>query len=100
WVYVIDNPALAGHQYGQRTVIRTLFEIFFEASKLRNLVLFPPQFREEAEEVLKSEGHMSPARCARLVSDTIASMTDQQALRLCQRLTGQAQGSVLDPIVR
>lgn len=100
WVYVIDNPALAGHQYGQRKIIRTLFEIFFDAAKTRNWVLFPPQFREEAEEVLQSQGHISPARCARLVADTIASMTDQQALRLYQRLTGQSQGSVLDPIVR
>ena len=36
---------------------------------------------------------------ATLVADTIASMTDQQALRLYQRLTGLSQGSVLDPIV-
>jgi dGTPase len=99
WVYVIDNPALAGHQDGQRKIIRTLFEIFFEAAKAKNWVLFPPQFREEAEGVLKAHGHIPPARCARLVADTIASMTDQQALRLYHRLTGQSQGSVLDPIV-
>lgn len=99
WIYVIDNPALAGHQYGQRKIIRTLFEIFYQAARDRKWVLFPPQFREEAEEVLKTLGHISPAGCARLVADTIASMTDQQALRLYQRLTGQSQGSVLDPIV-
>jgi dGTPase len=99
WCYVIDNPALAGHQYGQRKIIRTLFEIFSEAASERNWVLFPPQFREEAEDVLRTEGDIPPARCARLVADTIAAMTDQQALRLHQRLTGQSQGSVLDPIV-
>lgn len=99
WCYVIDNPALAGHQFGQRRVIKTLYDIFFDAATHRKWVLFPPQFREEAEDVLKIAGDIPPARCARLVADTIASMTDQQALRLYHRLTGQSQGSVLDPIV-
>jgi len=99
WCYVIDNPALAGHQFGQRKIIQTLFEIFFNAAGNRSWVLFPPQFREEAEDVLKAQGDIPPSRCARLVADTIASMTDQQALRLYHRLTGQSQGSVLDPIV-
>jgi dGTPase len=99
WCYVIDNPALAGHQFGQRKIIQTLFEIFADAASHRNWVLFPPQFREEAEDVLKTQGDIPPARCARLVADTIASMTDQQAARMYQRLTGQSQGSVLDPIV-
>jgi hypothetical protein len=34
-----------------------------------------------------------------LIADVVSAMTDQQALRLHQRLTGSAQGSVLDPIV-
>jgi dGTPase len=99
WCYVIDNPALAGHQYGQRKVIRTLFEVFLDAAEDRNWVLFPPQFREEAEDLLQAEGDIPPARCARLVADTIASLTDGQALRLYQRLAGFSQGSGLDPIV-
>jgi dGTPase len=99
WCYVIDNPALAGHQFGQRRVIRTLFEIFSEAARQRDWALFPPQFREEAEDLLRHEGDIPPARCARLAADTIASLTDQQALRLFQRLAGLSQGSVLDPIV-
>ncbi len=99
WCYVIDNPALAGHQFGQRKIIRTLFEIFSEAARQRQWTLFPPQFREEAEDVLQTHGDIPPARCARLVADTIATMTDQQAVRIYQRLTGQSQGSVLDPIV-
>jgi dGTPase len=97
--YVIDNPSLAGHQYGQRKVIRTLFEIYLDSAVKGAWILFPPQFREEAESVLREVGDVTPARCARLVADTIASMTDQQALRLYHRLTGLSQGSVLDPIV-
>jgi dGTPase len=99
WYYVIDNPSLAGHQFGQRKVIRTLFEIFMDAARRGDWVIFPPQFREEAEDVLHEQGDITPARSARLVADTIASLTDQQALRLHQLLTGQSQGSVLDPIV-
>lgn len=99
WRYVIDNPGLAGHRYGQRKIIRALFDIFSEAGRERNWALFPPEFREEAEDVPRTQGDIPPARCARLVADTISSMTDQQALRLSQRLTGQSQGSVLDPIV-
>lgn len=99
WCYVIDAPSLAGHQFGQRKVIQALFEVFYQATCDRQWVLFPPQFREEAEEALREQGDIPPARCARLVADTIASMADQQAVRLYQRFTGFAQGSVLDPIV-
>lgn len=99
WHYVIHNPALAGHQFGQRRIIKTLFDIFYEAARNRRWVLFPPHFQEEAEEALETQGDFAPPRCARLSADTIASMTDQQALRLYQRLTGLSLGSVLDPIV-
>jgi dGTP triphosphohydrolase len=34
-----------------------------------------------------------------LVADTIASMTDTQAMRMYQRISGLSQGSVLDPIL-
>jgi dGTP triphosphohydrolase len=33
------------------------------------------------------------------VADTIASMTDDQALRMHQRLTGQSLGPPLNPIL-
>jgi dGTPase len=98
WCYVINNPALAAHQYGQRRAIRTLFEIFLNAAERRDWTLFPFQFQEEANELLLQEGEIAPARRARLVADTIASLTDKQALRLYQRLTGLSQGSALDPI--
>jgi dGTPase len=98
WCYVINNPALAGHQHGQRKAIRTLFQVFDEAAERRNWSLFPPLFREDAIGLAR-EGQLTPARRVRLVADTIAGMTDQQALRLYQRLTGLSQGSVLDPIV-
>lgn len=97
-VYVFHNPALATQQYGQRRVIRDLFEVYIEAvepsSKIQSIIPYP--FRDYLK-VIK-ETHKLPR--ARLVADLIASMTEQQALLLHQRLTGIAPGSVRDPIVR
>jgi dGTPase len=98
WCYVIHNPALAGHQHGQRRAIRTLFEVFNEAAEERRWSIFPAMVREEAVELAR-RGELTAIRRIRLVADTIAGMTDQQALRLYQRVTGLSQGSVLDPIV-
>jgi len=61
--------------------------------------MFPPQSRDGAEEILARLGDVKPDRLARLAADTIATMTDRQALRMHQRLTGQSLGSALDPIV-
>jgi len=99
WCYVINNPALAALQHGQRKAIRTLFEVFNDAAATGNWSLFPPLFREQGVELAKQDD-WSDARRARLVADTIAAMTDEQALRLYQRLCGHTLGSVLDPIVR
>jgi dGTP triphosphohydrolase len=74
-------------------------QIFAEAAGRRDWALFPPQFQEEANEELRQEGEIAPARRARLVADTIASLTDQQALGLYQRWTGLSQGPVLGPLV-
>ncbi|MBY0230829.1 MAG: dNTP triphosphohydrolase [Gemmataceae bacterium] len=98
-VYVIDNPALAAQEHGQRQVVAYLFKAFYDAATDRQWKLFPPQFRDEAEDILEKQGDITPPRCARLAADTIASMTDGQALRMHQRLTGQSLGPALDPIM-
>jgi dGTPase len=96
--YVFDNPALVTQQFGQRRVIRDLFEIYFEAvqPKSRNSSVIPHPFRDRLKEIKESDGLERP----RLVADLIANMTEQQALLLHQRLTGLAPGSVRDPIIR
>ena len=88
----VPAPAL----HGQETVMVLPFDSGLIPPRLN---LFPPQFQEEAEEVLHKQGDFSPPRCARLAADTIAAMSDEQALRLYQRLTGLSPGSVLDPIL-
>jgi dGTP triphosphohydrolase len=62
--------------------------------------MLPAAFQDRGEELGKQhEGNIPAPPRARLVADAISSMTDQQAIRLYQRLMASAQGSVLDPIV-
>lgn len=102
WTYVIENPALASHQRGQRLAIQTLFAAFNEAVVEKHWPLFPPFFRERAERLFdhtKTAGEIPVEDRARLVADTIASLTDRQALLLYQQFTGVSHSSMLDPIV-
>lgn len=96
--YVFENPALLGQQFGQRRVIKDLFAIFYEAAQSGSATsgLIPPPF---CDTLKKIKGTAKRER-ARLVADLIASMTEQQALLLHQRLTGIAPGSVRDLIIR
>jgi dGTPase len=101
WCYVINNPALAGHQHGQREVVRTLFKVLDNACVKYEFFMLPAAFQDRGEELGRQhEGKIPAVPRVRLVADAISSMTDQQALRLYQRLTASAQGSVLDPIVQ
>src|SRR5262249_47503155 len=100
--YVIENPALAAHQRGQRLAIQTLFKAFNEAVIDKHWPLFPPFFRERAESLFndhRSSGEIPVAARVRLVADTIASLTDRQALLLYQQFTGVSHSSMLDPVV-
>jgi dGTPase len=101
--YVFENPALLAQQFGQRCVIKQLFDILFEAAdpspKNKNRGLIPPPFSDSLKEIVGTSEQAERGR-ARLVADLIASMTEQQALLLHQRLMGLAPGSVRDLIIR
>jgi dGTPase len=97
WRYVIQSPALAAQQHGQREVIRSLFRILYDATDDGRHYLFPAAFRDAAQQF---STETASADRARLVADAVASLSDNQALRLYQRLTASSQGSVLDPIIR
>ena len=65
WTYVIENPALAAHQRGQRLAIKTLFTAFNEAVVEKHWQLFPTFFRERAESLhstLQVNGEMPVSR--------------------------------------
>ncbi len=103
WLYVIENPALAAHRLGQRRAIRTLFQEFHEAASHQRWPLFPALYRDRARKLFEDRqvsGEILARDRTRLVADTIASMTDKQALLVYQRFTGVSLTSVLDPLVR
>ena len=94
WFYVIYNPALATQQYGQRKMIRELFDIFGNAAaskKDEDRNIIPFAFREE---MLKAGNDNDSV--VRLVADIIAGMTEQGLVKLYRRLTGIDMGSILD----
>ncbi len=93
--YVIDNPALAAQQHGQRRVLSELFDTFIDAlNKKANQRIIPARFEHLIESSTSAEDK------ARLAADCIASMTEDEALALHRRLMGTAAGSVLNPIFR
>jgi dGTPase len=88
---VINAPALATQQYGQRKLIEDLFEILADAASTPDFGVFPPRFRELLE------SGTSDREISRVVADYISGMTEREAIELHQRLTGASLGSVLDP---
>ncbi|WP_322859554.1 dGTP triphosphohydrolase [Mycobacterium europaeum] len=105
WHYVIHDPRLATLQEGQRQVVIALFEklhpILEKAHKAGALNRLPRQLKW-AFEITGVEGGSDryphpDARYARAVADFIASLTEEQAVDLYQRLVGTGGKSVLDP---
>jgi|ERR1019366_2830138 dGTPase len=92
WHYVIYNPSLAMQQYGQRKMIRELFEIFYKAATnpREELEILPFAARDSLE-----SGENDPQRLPRLVADLICNMTERQVVETHQRLSGVALGSIL-----
>ena len=100
WFYVINNSALAAQQYGQRRIVRKLFEIFNEAADGRSLDIFPAGSKSRMEELIRECRYDSREEQIRVVVDLITGMTEQQAVSMYQRLTGVSLGTVMDTIVR
>ncbi len=100
WFYVIDSDALATQQYGQREVIRTLFTTYRQAIRDRDLRVLPPAYQGQIREEARDGGPCAEGNIVRSVADMIAEMTDEQALRIYQRVTGHLPGSVRDLVSR
>jgi dGTPase len=92
WYYVIYNPSLATQQFGQREIIRRVFNIFYDAgtaSDDEECNIFPLAFRQD---VLSA--NREPKHVTRIVSDFVAGMSDQEVVRIYHRLTGTSLGSL------
>lgn len=103
WIYVIENPSMASHQRGQCKAIETLYNEFREAFKKGNLALFPEFFRERARKLLENRSSVTKDEFTlstiRLLSDTIGSMTDRQALLIYRQLAGVSPSSMINSIL-
>jgi|HubBroStandDraft_2_1064218.scaffolds.fasta_scaffold56143_3 dGTP triphosphohydrolase len=77
-------------------IISELFRIYGDAAKdlKKGLTIFPFAYHK-----LLQEADDYKARI-RLVTDLIASMTEEQAVRIYLRLTGISSGSALDALIR
>ncbi len=95
WQYVIRHPSLATQQFGQRRVITSLFDTYFEAcGDKADWHLLPPRWQEVAEhDCVDGKGRDTDR--ARLVCDFIAGLTEPQAVELYQRLNGISLGTSL-----
>jgi dGTPase len=94
--YVIESQSVLAQRYGQRRLIRELFEMFVEAATEReDLSIFPALVRERLEPIPSADEH----EIKRLVADLIASMSEAQVTDTHGKLTGQHIGSVIDPVV-
>ena len=100
WYYVINDVSLATQQYGQRRIIRELFETFHGELKSGSVDVFPEGYRERLEKLGDGSGSDTEEGRARVVADLIASMTEQQAVAMYHRLTGVSLGTVMNSIVR
>jgi dGTPase len=90
WHYVIDKSSLATQQFGQRKIIRNLFNVLAEDTQARRgYKLFPQAFREQLEVCSNESERM------RIVIDYIASFTEHQAIEMFHRLNGTSFGSPL-----
>jgi dGTPase len=95
WTYVIEAPALASQQYGQRKIIRDLFGIYSEAAQTKSEhKMFPPYYRERL-----AQAERGRANSQRICVDLLAGMTERQALALYLRLTGASPGSGLEDLL-
>jgi dGTPase len=102
--YVYEAPALVAQQHGQRKLIRGLFEILFEAvnpvegAKKAPSAILPKPFDERLDEIRKATIQGAVSERVRLVTDVIASLTEQQAASYYARLSGTSLGFLADRI--
>lgn len=98
WSYVISNPRLATQRYGQKRIIRTLFEIYLQAISDRDLSFIPARFvREflEIENTFDNSKQLSQEQ-TRMAVDIVAGLSETEAVIQYRRLIGISQGSFLD----
>lgn len=97
WSYVISNPRLATQRYGQKRIIKTLFDIYLQAIRDRDLSFIPARFVREFLEIEKlSSTDIISQKQTRMAVDIVAGLSEAEAIIQYRRLTGIGQGSFFD----
>ncbi len=91
WTYVIESPALAAQQAGQRALIEKLLDYFTDAVEHAQHAL--PAWAQRIAEEPKA-----PEEPVRLACDVVASLTEAQAVAIYGRVSGHDPGSILDSL--
>ncbi len=103
--YVFNNSALVAQQHGHKKLVQELFEILFDATAEDSSDggMLPTPFDEKVDQLHKNnlgyDDIDTETLRARVVADIIASMTEQQAMELYERVTGHSPGLVTDRII-
>jgi dGTPase len=95
WFYVIHNRAIKTQQYGQRKVVKDLFEVYFEATKNEDDDVHGILPASQQEHLRRSDTHEERVR---VVADLISSMTEDQLMLTHHKLFGIELGSITDLI--
>ena len=93
-LYVLEGQRLAIQQVGEKRIIRELLDTYWSSLGEGNIAVLPPRLQQEAQEILDSGGGHNDR--VRLVADAVSSMTEEEAMRMHQRLTGTSLGSLMD----
>jgi len=96
WSYVISNPKLSTQRFGQKRIIRTLFEMYLEATLKGDLSFIPVRFIREYREICDRADQDMEQEKTRMAVDIVASLSEAEAVLKYRRLTGFSQGSFLD----
>ncbi len=96
WSYVISNPRLATQRYGQKRIVRTLFQMYLEAIHGDDLSFIPVRFAREYQEICDRQSKDMELEKTRMAVDIVASLSEAEAVIKYRRLTGISQGSFLD----
>ncbi len=95
WTYVIEAPALATQQEGQRAVVKHLFDVYSEAAlSSGRWGVFPAYYRERLTDSRTDSDKI------RIVVDLIAGMSEPEAIATYRQLTAASPTSSLEQIFR
>ena len=102
--YVFQDSALVAQQHGHRELVKELFQTLYEATESDDYKhMIPAPFDEKLEMIETGEIDYNDiddeTLRARVTADIVASMTEQQAMEIYERITGQSPGLVTDRIV-